>query len=89
MAKDSSTLDGTIATIDGAIRSLGLEDDMRQVLVEPWREIQVGMPVRMDDGLFGCSEVTVHSTMRLVVPTREVSGITRTPIWNTFELSEC
>jgi glutamate dehydrogenase (NAD(P)+) len=23
---------------------------MRQVLVKPWREIQVGMPVRMDDG---------------------------------------
>ncbi len=50
MAKDSSMLDGTIASIDGAVRSLGLEDDMRQVLVKPWREIQVGMPVRMDDG---------------------------------------
>ena len=50
MAKDSSMLDGTIASIDGAVRSLGLEDDMRQVLVEPWREIQVGMPVRMDNG---------------------------------------
>ena len=43
-------LDGTIASIDGAVRRLGLEDDMRQVLVEPWREIQVGLPVRMDDG---------------------------------------
>jgi glutamate dehydrogenase (NAD(P)+) len=50
MAKDSSMLDGTIASIEGAVRSLGLEDDMHQVLVEPWREIQVGLPVRMDDG---------------------------------------
>ena len=50
MAQDSSMLDGTIASIDGAVRNLGLEDDMREVLVEPWREIQVGLPVRMDDG---------------------------------------
>jgi len=50
MVQDSSMLDGTIASIDGAVRSLGLEDDMRAVLVEPWREIQVGLPVRMDDG---------------------------------------
>jgi glutamate dehydrogenase (NAD(P)+) len=50
MAKDSSMLDGTIESIDSAVRSLGLEDDMREVLVEPWREIQVGLPVRMDDG---------------------------------------
>ena len=50
MAQDSSMLDGTIASIDTAVRSLGLEDDMRAVLVEPWREIQVGLPVRMDDG---------------------------------------
>jgi glutamate dehydrogenase (NAD(P)+) len=50
MAQDSSMLDGTIASIDNAVRSLGLEDDMREVLVEPWREIQVGLPVRMDDG---------------------------------------
>jgi glutamate dehydrogenase (NAD(P)+) len=50
MTTDSSMLDGTIASIDGAVRSLGLADDMRQVLVEPWREIQVGMPIRMDNG---------------------------------------
>ena len=43
-------LDGTIACVDAAIRSLNLEDDMRAVLVEPWREIQVALPVRMDDG---------------------------------------
>ncbi|MCH8909158.1 MAG: glutamate dehydrogenase [Chloroflexi bacterium] len=43
-------LDGTIASVDAAIRSLDLEDDMRAVLIEPWREIQVALPVRMDDG---------------------------------------
>jgi|TARA_B110000263_G_scaffold112042_1_gene97907 glutamate dehydrogenase (NAD(P)+) len=43
-------LDGTIASLDTAVRSLGLEDDMRETLVTPWREIQVGMPVQMDDG---------------------------------------
>ncbi|MCZ6539841.1 MAG: Glu/Leu/Phe/Val dehydrogenase, partial [Chloroflexi bacterium] len=47
---DNSMLEGTIASVDAAIRSLDLEDDMRAVLVEPWREIQVALPVRMDDG---------------------------------------
>jgi len=50
MVRDSSMLDGTIASLDTAVRSLGLEDDMRETLVTPWREIQVGMPVQMDDG---------------------------------------
>ena len=43
-------LDGTIASVDASIRSLNLEDDMRAVLIEPWREIQVAVPVLMDDG---------------------------------------
>ena len=50
MVQDNSMLDGTIASVDAAIRSLDLEDDMRAVLIEPWREIQVALPVRMDDG---------------------------------------
>ncbi len=50
MAQDNSMLDGTIASVDASIRSLNLEDDMRAVLVEPWREIQVALPVLMDDG---------------------------------------
>ncbi|MDP6666008.1 MAG: Glu/Leu/Phe/Val dehydrogenase dimerization domain-containing protein [Dehalococcoidia bacterium] len=50
MAQDNSMLDGTIASVDAAVEKLGLEDDMRQVLVEPWREIQVGLPIMMDDG---------------------------------------
>ncbi len=43
-------LDGTIACIDAAVRSLGLEDGMREVLVHPWREILVGLPIMMDNG---------------------------------------
>ena len=50
MAQDKSMLDGTIASVDASIRSLTLEDDMRAVLIEPWREIQVALPVLMDDG---------------------------------------
>ena len=50
MAQDKSMLDGTIASVDASIRSLNLEDDMRAVLIEPWREIQVALPVLMDDG---------------------------------------
>ena len=34
-------LDGTIASVDGAVCSLSLDDGMREVLV--------GLPVRMDD----------------------------------------
>ena len=34
MASESSMLDGTIASVDGA-RSLGLDVGMREVLVEP------------------------------------------------------
>jgi glutamate dehydrogenase/leucine dehydrogenase len=33
----------------GLVRNLSLDDGMREVLVEPWHEIQVGLPVRMDD----------------------------------------
>ena len=50
MAQDNSMLEGTIAGVDAAVRSLGLEDDMREVLIEPWREIQVGLPIMMDNG---------------------------------------
>jgi hypothetical protein len=35
MASESSMLDGTIASVDGAVRSLGLDVGMREVLVEP------------------------------------------------------
>jgi len=90
MAKDSSMLDGTIASIDGAVRSLGLEDDMRQVLVKPWREIQVGMPVRMDDGNVRVFRGyrSQHNAAR--GPYKGgVSGITRTQILSTFVLSAC
>ena len=39
--------DGTITSIDTIVPSLRLEDEMRAMLVEPWREIQVGLPVLM------------------------------------------
>ncbi|HIF72101.1 MAG TPA: hypothetical protein EYQ61_06070 [Dehalococcoidia bacterium] len=89
MATDSSMLDGTIASIDTAVRSLGLEDDMREVLVEPWREIQVGLPVRMDNG-----EVRVFRGYRSQHNaaedlTKVGFDTTRTPIYNTFVLSAC
>jgi glutamate dehydrogenase len=82
-------LDGTIASIDTAVRSLGLEDDMREVLVEPWREIQVGLPVRMDNG-----EVRVFRGYRSQHNaaedlTKVGFDTTRTPIYNTFVLSAC
>lgn len=38
------------ASVDNALSSLNLDDDMREILIEPWREIRVGLPVRMDDG---------------------------------------
>ena len=50
MAQDNSMLDGTIAAVDAAVRSLGLDDGMREVLIEPWREVLVGLPIMMDDG---------------------------------------
>jgi glutamate dehydrogenase (NAD(P)+) len=43
-------LSGTIALIDTAIGSLGVDDDMRDVLIEPWRELIVSLPITMDDG---------------------------------------
>jgi hypothetical protein len=39
--------DRTISSIDTIVRSLLLEDEMHAVLVEPWREIQIGLPVLM------------------------------------------
>ena len=35
---------------DQAAESLGLSDGLREMLRRPWRELQVQVPVRMDDG---------------------------------------
>jgi glutamate dehydrogenase (NAD(P)+) len=50
MSAESTMLEGTLASLDEAVRNLRLGDDMRAVLAEPWREISVGLPIRMDDG---------------------------------------
>ncbi|NQW17333.1 MAG: glutamate dehydrogenase [Chloroflexi bacterium] len=47
---DLSMLEGGIASVDRAVAGLNLPDDMRDVLVEPWREIAAGLPITMDDG---------------------------------------
>ena len=36
--------------LDQAAESLGLSDGLREMLRRPWRELQVQVPVRMDDG---------------------------------------
>ena len=48
--KDIDMLTGTIKCVDVAVKSLGVRDDLRDVLVEPWRQLSVTLPVRMDDG---------------------------------------
>ena len=89
MAQDNSMLDGTIASVDASIRSLNLEDDMRAVLIEPWREIQVALPVLMDDGNVRVFRGyrSQHNAAR--GPTRGGSGTTPTPISITFAPSVC
>lgn len=47
---DPQMLEGTIACVDSAITELGIRDDMRDVIIEPWRELSAALPVRMDDG---------------------------------------
>jgi glutamate dehydrogenase (NAD(P)+) len=46
---DMQMLEGTIAWVN-AVAQLGIRDDMRDVIVEPWRELTVSLPVQMDDG---------------------------------------
>ena len=89
MAQDNSMLDGTIASVDASIRSLNLEDDMRAVLIEPWREIQVALPVLMDDGNVRVFRDTARSTTPLGGPIRGGPGTTPTPISITFAPSVC
>lgn len=47
---DLQMLAGTIAYVDAAVIELGIRNDMRDVLIEPWRELTVALPVRMDNG---------------------------------------
>ncbi|MBM3958185.1 MAG: glutamate dehydrogenase [SAR202 cluster bacterium] len=45
-------LEGARAYFEQAVGRLGLGDDMRQLLLHPWRELTVAVPVRRDDGSF-------------------------------------
>jgi glutamate dehydrogenase (NAD(P)+) len=47
---DMQMLEGTIAWVNAAVAQLGIRDDMRDVIVEPWRELTVSIPVQMDNG---------------------------------------
>ncbi len=50
VGQDLQMLEGTVACVNAAVAELGIRDDMRDVIIEPWRELSVALPVRMDDG---------------------------------------
>ncbi|SVE62715.1 uncharacterized protein METZ01_LOCUS515569, partial [marine metagenome] len=50
MIVEQSTFDEVNQFFDGAADRLGLADSLREMLKQPWRELQVQMPVRMDNG---------------------------------------
>ena len=47
---EHSTFDEVNQFFDAAADRLGLTDSLREMLKRPWRELQVQIPVRMDDG---------------------------------------
>ena len=47
---EHSTFDEVNQFFDAAADRLGLADSLREMLKRPWRELQVQIPVRMDDG---------------------------------------
>lgn len=49
VGQDMQMLEGTVARVNVAVAELGIRDDMRDVIIEPWRELSVSLPVRMDD----------------------------------------
>ena len=48
--KQLSTFDEVNLFFDDAADRLGLKNGLREMLKRPWRELQVQVPVRMDDG---------------------------------------
>ncbi len=46
----ASTFEGVNVFFDSAADRLGLSDGVRELLRRPWRELQVSLPIRMDDG---------------------------------------
>ena len=47
---EQSTFDEVNQFFDGAADRLGLADSLREMLKRPWRELQVQIRVRLDDG---------------------------------------
>ena len=90
MASEISILDGTIARVDEAVRSLSLDDGMREVLVELWVRFRLDYPFEWTMTTFRLSVVIVLSTTLHGPLIRAESGITRrTPILSTFGHSAC
>jgi len=50
VSTEMSTFEEVNQFFDQAAERLGLEDGVRRLLRRPWRELQVAVPVRMDDG---------------------------------------
>ncbi|MDA1174948.1 MAG: hypothetical protein O2826_10575 [Chloroflexi bacterium] len=49
-AQERSAQGDVKISFDGAAERLGLSQGVRRLFVEPWRELRVALPVRMDDG---------------------------------------
>ncbi len=50
MSKERSAQDDVKSYFDGAAARLGLDAGTCRMLCEPWRDLRVSLPVRMDDG---------------------------------------
>ena len=69
---------GAVAQFDQAAELLHLDDDLREVLRKPKRELTVNFPVRMDDGRVECSPAIACSTTSTAARPRAASAIRRT-----------
>jgi glutamate dehydrogenase/leucine dehydrogenase len=59
-AVSTSPLTDALAQLDGAIKHLGCDDGIQQMLAQPRRELMVSVPLRRDDG-----SVSVYSGYRV------------------------
>lgn len=50
VAEKTTSFEQVSLLYDRAADRLGMPQGIRQMLREPWRELQVQVPVRMDDG---------------------------------------
>ena len=48
--KERSAQEDVILHFDASAERLGLDEGTRRMLEEPWRDLRVSLPVRMDDG---------------------------------------